>query len=226
VIIPGFPHHVTQRGNRRSDVFLEDEDRRIYLFLLRKYAKRSAVDIWSYALLTNHTHLVAVPEKKESLAMALKDTHGLYAMYFNRKYGFAGHLWQSRFFSCVLDDAHARAAVRYVERNPVRAGLVARAEDYPWSSAAARCGRRRDPLLAEVLPLKNTIPNWAAWLAKGTPQEELDRIRQLTRIGLPFGSEQFVEQLEAQLGRSLRPRKPRRDRTGGKPLQILSGTDP
>jgi putative transposase len=120
--VSGLPHHVTQRGNRRTDVFVDAEDRHLYLELLREYSNHHRLRVWDYALMTNHTHLIVVPEAARSLSDTMRDTHGTYAVMFNRKYGFSGHLWQARFYSCILDDAHLWHAVRYVERNPVRAG--------------------------------------------------------------------------------------------------------
>jgi REP element-mobilizing transposase RayT len=140
IVVPGYPHHVTQRGNRRADVFETDDDRHAYLRFLKKYGERHGLDIWAYCLMTNHIHLVAVPEREESLARALRDAHTVYAMRFNTRTQMSGHVWQGRFYSCVLDESHLWAAVRYVERNPVRAGMVDRAEDHPWSSARAHCG--------------------------------------------------------------------------------------
>jgi len=138
--VPGYPHHVTQRGNRRADVFETEDDRHAYLRFLKKYGQRHGLDIWAYCLMTNHIHLVAVPEREESLARALRDAHTVYAMRVNTRTQQSGHVWQGRFYSCVLDEWHLWAAVRYVERNPVRAGMVDRAEDHPWSSARAHCG--------------------------------------------------------------------------------------
>jgi len=209
VVIPGFPHHVTQRGNRRSNIFLSDDDRRCYLYLLQTYTRRYGLGLWSYSLMTNHIHLLGVPEHKSSLSNSLRDTHSSYARYFNDKYGLTGHLWQGRFFSCPLDDTHFRSAVRYIERNPVRAGMVTKAEDYPWSSAAANCGIRRDPLLSEGLSLKLTVPDWSEWLAQETPREELEKIRDMTRLGQPCGSKEFVAELEKLLGQKFNS-KPRR----------------
>ena len=123
------PHHVTQRGNRRANVFFEESDPRRYLLLLEDYARKYALEIWAYCLMTNHVHFVAVPTSAESLARSFRDSHQAYASWLNRRLGESGHLWQGRFYSTVLDDAHLWAAVRYVERNPVRAALVAHAAD-------------------------------------------------------------------------------------------------
>ncbi len=140
IVVPGFPHHVTQRGNRRADVFEVDADYEAYLRFLKEYADRRGLAIWAYCLMTNHVHLVVVPEREESLGQALRDTHTVYAMHFNGRTDLSGHVWQGRFFSSPLDETYLWAAVRYVERNPVRAGMVERAEAYRWSSAQAHCG--------------------------------------------------------------------------------------
>jgi len=150
VVVPGLPHHITQRGNRRMNVFFDDEDREIFLRILGEVGESNGLANFSYDLMTNHEHLVSVPKLESSLATSMRDLLGPYAAYINRKYGFSGRLWQGRFFSTVLDDAHFWEAIRYVERNPVRAGLVQRAEQYRWSSAAAHCGKREDCLLANL----------------------------------------------------------------------------
>lgn len=220
VVVPGMPHHVTQRGNRRADVFFDVDDRELYLKLLRQYSEKHELQTWAYTLMTNHIHLVAVPGHAESLARALRDTHSTYAMHFNDKYECTGHLWQGRFYSCVLDASHLWSAVRYVERNPVRAHMVARAEDYPWSSAPRHCGRRsNDPILAKDSPLVGAIENWAAWLAEGEFEHDSNAIRQQTSTGRPCGSTAFVAQLEQHLGRNLSPR-----RRGPKPQKVQSDT--
>jgi putative transposase len=200
-------HHVTQRGNRRGDVFLEAEDRHLYLELLREYSVRYRLRIWAYNLMTNHTHLIAVPDSNSALSDALRDTHGAYASLFNRKYGFSGHLWQARFYSCVLDEEHLAHAVRYVECNPVRAGMVGRAEDYPWSSAGPHVLGTEDRYLDAGLPFVGAIRDWSAWLAREADENAVWAIREATATGRPCGSEEFVKGIEAYSGRCLRPQK-------------------
>ena len=123
-------------------MFRSDADRRAYLALLQRYQRWHGLELWAYCLMSNHVHFVAVPSKAEALGKAFRDLHTAYAGAWNAAQGLSGHLWQARFFSCPLDDSHLWAAVRYVERNPARAGLVVQAEDYTWSSAAAHCGLR------------------------------------------------------------------------------------
>ena len=212
VVVPGLPHHVTQRGNRRADVFFDDDDRRRYLFLLGQYAERHGLAIWAYCLMTNHVHFVAVPSGESSLGRAFRYTHQAYAAWLNRKRRESGHLWQGRTFSCVLDDPHTWACVRYVERNPVRAGLVDRAEDWPWSSAAAHCGLGGNRLLSPV-EMPWPVPDWSVYLAD-EEAADVATIRRRTTTGRPCGSQPFIERLESALSRCLRPKK-----RGPKPKQ-------
>jgi putative transposase len=129
VVLPGMPHHVTQRGSRRWNVFQDDADRRSYVDIFRDSAERFRLRIHAYCLMTNHVHFVVIPESAEAIWRTFQRSQGMYAAKFNIKYGFCGHLWQARPYSSVLDEKHFRAAVRYVERNPVRAGMCPQAED-------------------------------------------------------------------------------------------------
>lgn len=185
MVMPGMPHHITQRGNRRADVFLSDADRVRYLALTAQYSARYSLAVWAYCLMSNHVHFVAVPSTAESLGCTLRDTHQVYAAWFNQRSGESGHLWQGRFYSCALDDAHLWAAVRYVERNPVRAGLVHRAEDWPWSSAASHCGLRSDGLLAPI-NMPWPVTDWREYLRD---EDEIAAafIRKQTASGRPCG---------------------------------------
>lgn len=218
VVAPGFPHHVTQRGNRRADVFEVDEDREAYLRFLKKYADRHGLAVWAYCLMSNHIHLIVVPDKEESLGHAMRDTHTVHAMRFNERTQLTGHVWQGRFYSCPLDEQHLWAAVRYVERNPVRAGMVDRAEEYAWSSAAAHCGLRRDTVLSREFPPSGVIADWAEWLREEDDPETIATIRQRTNTGRPCGSPSFLKQLEGLLDKTLRPKK-----AGRKPKAVKQG---
>jgi putative transposase len=208
VVLPGFPHHITQRGIRRFNVFLDEADHRRYRELLELYAGRFELKIAAYCLMTNHIHIVAVPGRKDSIAKTFKYCHGVYATEFNKKYRKTGHLWQARPYSCVLDDLHAWAALRYVERNPLRAGMVARAEDYAWSSAKAHCGLATDVLLDSPWPEPQHLKNWSSSLAAAANVECEQRIRERTFTGRPCGDDGFVRNVEASVGRSLTRGKP------------------
>lgn len=208
IVIPGVPHHVTQRGNRRADVFETDADRQAYLRILKQSADKRGLSIWAYCLMPNHVHLIAVPDNAASLGQALHDAHTLYALYFNASMHQSGHLWQGRFYSCPMDETHLWAAVRYVETNPVRAGLALRAEAYRWSSAAAHCGLREDAVVSRAFPSPGAISNWADFLGDGREESTAhEHIRRQTRTGRPIGSSTFLDQLEQQLGRVVRPKR-------------------
>jgi len=215
IVVPGFAHHVTQRGNRRAEVFETDDDRHAYLRFLKQYSDKHGLAVWAYCLMTNHVHLVVVPEREDSLAKALRDAHTVYAMRFNSRTRLSGHVWQGRFYSCPMDESHLWAAVRYVERNPVRAGLMEKAEDYPWSSAAAHCGIRHDAVLSKEFPPPGVVSDWAHWL---TNEDDADaqRLRTCTRVGRPCGNASFVARLESLLDRALSPKpRGRKPKTGG-----------
>ncbi len=216
-VCAGVPHHITQRGNRREDVFYTDEDRHAYLGWLKEYAGKYKVDILAYCLMTNHIHLVAAPATEEGLQQMLKPLHMRYAQRVNRARGWKGHIWQGRFFSSALDEAYLWAAIRYVERNPVRAKMVRRAENYLWSSARGHCGLKQDALLTKKPYWRKQfegIGDWSAWLAEGDEPQKLEVIRRNVEKGLPCGSDKFIQRLEGMTGRALQYRpqgRPRKD---------------
>ena len=167
VVIADVPHHVTQRGNARQVILASDADRMTYLALLREYSKLHALSLLGYCLMSNHVHLIAVPHIPHALAQALKQAHGRYASYWNARYSSSGHVWQGRFYSCPLGESHLWTALRYVELNPVRAGMVERAEVWRWSSAAAHCGSASPDAMLEMDSWSKrwTPPEWAGFLA-------------------------------------------------------------
>jgi putative transposase len=215
-VFAGVPHHITQRGNRREDVFFTDEDRRAYLAWLKDYAEKYGVDILAYCLMSNHVHLVAAPANADGLQRVLKPLHMRYAQRVNRANDWTGHLWQGRYFSSALDETYLWAAIRYVERNPVRAGMVRKAQNYRWSSAGAHCGLRRDATLTGKPRWRRKIDgigDWAAWLAEGDAPDTLEVLRRNADKGLPCGSERFIRKLEKSAGRALRYRPRGRPQT-------------
>ena len=204
-VFPDVPHHITQRGNRREDVFFEDKDRQVYLEWLGEYCDKWQVKILAWCLMTNHIHLVLVPTTEEGLQRVLKPLHMRYAQRVNRARGWKGHLWQGRFFSSPLDEAYTWTAIRYVERNPVRAGMVEKAEEYLWSSAAAHCGLIESPLLVRA-KMEGAISEdeWSDWLAVSEDEHATKLLRRNVEKGLPCGSDQFVASLEKLARRALR----------------------
>lgn len=206
LVVPGVPHHVTQRGNRGQDVFLVDDDYRFYLGLLGELSRDRGLDIWAYCLMPNHVHLICVPSSPDALRAVVAETHRRYTLRLNLREGWRGHLWQDRFNSFAMDEAHLYEAVRYVELNPVRTGLAKRARDWRWSSARARLAAKDDPLLAPAPPLDG-FGDWRAYLRGGLDDEMLDRLRMYSRTGRPLGGEDFVRDLEERTDRTLMPQK-------------------
>ena len=207
VVVPGVPHHVIQHGNRQMDVFFSDDDRRAYLDLLREMGKKHGVAYWGYCLMSNHLHLIAVPKRKESLARGIGWAHQAYTRSINLREGWRGYLWHGRFFSCPLDKRQAQLALRYVERNPVRAKLVKHAEDWPWSSAKAHARGKADKLIVRV-PFIDSPRDWRSLLREEPAPEEIDLLRERTRTGRPLGAPRFITRLERVLRRPLRRQKP------------------
>jgi len=152
LVVPGFPHHVTQRGNRRAQTFFEEGDYALYESLLGDAARKAEAEIWCYCLMPNHVHLIIVPSDKDGLRRTFADAHRRYTGYINTRMRVTGHLWQGRFGSVVMDEEHLACAVRYVSLNPVRAGLVARARDWRWSSVCSHLSGR-DSELVKVAPV-------------------------------------------------------------------------
>ena len=206
VVIPGLPHHITQRGNRRQQTFFNEGDYAAYLELMTEWCREQGVEIWCYCLMPNHTHSIAVPSWEDGLRSAIGETHRRYTRRINFREKWRGYLWQGRFASFVMDEPYLLAAARYVELNPVRARLVSKAEDWPWSSARAHLAGRDDQLV-KVAPLLGMIGDWRAFLNSAMSEADLSDIRHHTRTGRPLGDETFLARLEGMVGRVLKPQK-------------------
>lgn len=205
VVVPQHPHHVTQRGNRRQAVFLHANDWTAYLALIASSCARAGTRVLAYCLMPNHVHFVMVPAHEDGLRAALADAHHRYSRRVNAREGWRGHLWQERFHSFVMDEPHLRAALPYVEENPVRAGLCAAAAEWPWSSASEH-GRGAQTGLVDW-QLRGRLVGTVRSSESGERAPSEERIRLHTRTGRPLGSDAFVGRLEAATGRGLRPKK-------------------
>ena len=214
-VMPGVPHHITQRGNNRQDVFFVDDDRRFYLELLKEQCDEHGLEIAAYCLMTNHLHLVATPGEPDSLALALGRMHMRYTQYVNRLHARSGHLWQNRFYSCPLGPGHRTKALVYVERNPVRARMVRHACNYKWSSAAAHAGGDDTSGLLDLASWRrgHSPDDWQARLSLPDDETFLAEIRAKTHRGRPLGSDSFISKLETLLGRRLHALSRGRPRT-------------
>jgi len=208
IVIPGIPHHLTQRGNDRRIVFLQDADYLKYLEFLCEYTGKYRVAVHGYCLMPNHTHLALTPPDEKALAKAVGKTHGRYAQYFNSTYKHSGHLWQNRFYSCALDEEHYWIALAYIDRNPPRARLVGDAGAYRWSSAAAHLGGADETGLLDLITWQAHMPPelWHERLTLPEDDDLLQTLRLTTHAGRPLGSAAFLAKYEALLGMPLQPR--------------------
>lgn len=207
IVIPGHPHHITQRGNRRQETFFNEGDYRAYMALLAEWCAKAETEVWAWCLMPNHVHLILTPTGEDGLRAALGEAHRRYTRMINFREGWRGHLWQERFHSFPMDEAYLLACARYVELNPVRARLVRRPEDWRWSSARAHLGGIDDGLTAPG-PLLERMPDWRAFLAAGIDDETLDAIRSHVRTGRPLGAGKWLAKIESLAGRTLRKAKP------------------
>ncbi len=214
IVVPGYPHHVTQRGVRSLEVFHCDGDRHAYLSFLSTEAVRFDVDILAWCLMTDHVHFIAVPGRETSLARAFGEAHRRYTRMKNSSQGVNGYLFQGRFASCVLDEQHLIAAIRFVALNPVLAGLVETPWEYRWSSARFLTGVTRSDPLVKNSRIKGLVTDWRAFLSR-VDGAEAERLRYATRTGRPAGNEKFIAEVENVTGRDLRMKSPGRPRKSG-----------
>ena len=206
LVVPGLPHHVTQRGVRRQQTFFSSTDFRQYLSLAENLIDNVNLEIWAYCLMPNHIHAVVVPGDKDDLARFFGPLHNQYAKLTNLKNEWQGHLWQGRYRSVAMDETHTLAALRYVELNPVRSGLCRKPEEWPWSSARGNLGLSSDPILSTKVNNK-LVSNWADFLSTPEDLAEIDSLRRKTSIGRPAGDEKFIQNLESKTGRQIQPRR-------------------
>ena len=213
VVIPGHPHHVTQRGNGRARTFFDDGDYALYRDLLGASCRAADVEVWAWCLMPNHVHLVLVPSDPDGLRRALARVHRHYAGVVQARRKRSGHFWQGRFGAAVMDEEHLAAALRYVSLNPVRARLVDRAQDWRWASTRAHLRGKEDGLTA-LAPIRNRFPRFADLLVSEPEENLFASLRAAESIGRPLGSDRFLARIERLTGRSLKP-----GRRGPKPAE-------
>jgi putative transposase len=216
VVIPGWPHHVTQRGNHRQTVFFSAHDRIVYLRLLAEYFQRYGISLLGYNLMDNHIHHVDIPENKSSLADGVGQLHQDFSRWQNIQRGKTGHLWQNRFFSCPVEEEQVWQVLGYVELNPVRAGMVENAWDWEWSSARAHVTGSDSSGLLDMSYWRRTFNEveWRKYLEQLLANEAINtKIRRATAGGYFWGNDATARRLELELGKQLLPgrrgRKPR-----------------
>lgn len=207
IVIPGIPHHVTQRGNGRQRTFFEEGDYALYLDLLAEGADRARTQIWAYCLMPNHVHIVLVPSDTDGLSRTLGDAHRRYTGFINARRRSTGHLWQGRFGSVAMDEPHFVAALRYIALNPVRAKLVTRAQDWAWSSTRAFLAGMDDDIVT-VAPALERTGDFAAFLSESFDEElTYQALRKAESIGRPIGSAEWLADMETRVGRTLAPQR-------------------
>ena len=237
-ILPGVALHIVQRGNDRAHCFRRDGDYMLYLRHLGDLAEECGCAVHAYCLMTNHVHLLATPREAGACAALMRNLGQRYVQQFNRTYDRTGTLWEGRFRSFLVESAaYVLACYRYIELNPVRAGMVGSPTEYMWSSYRANAGLRDDPLVkphAEYLALGgNPAARYAAYqalVAGGLVADTLEKIRQATRKGLPLGGEAFKAKVEVDLGRPIGRGKRGRPKKMGSgpnfPAEEKFGPDP
>lgn len=205
VVAVGLPHHITQRGNYQKDVFFDNDDRNQYLEWIQEYSLKYGLSILVHCLMENHVHFIAVPNRENSLARTFNAAHMRYSQYFNKKLRQRGHLWQGRFYSCVLDEPHLIVAARYIERNPVRAGLVEKPWQWSWSSASAHieCNKSFMQLNDLFKLIDMACDSWKRYIDYKEDGNALEELRKYTLTGRPLGRPAFIEELEKLFGRRL-----------------------
>jgi putative transposase len=201
IVIPHLPHHVTQRGNRQQAIFFSEEDYRAYIDILSLALRRHNTRCLAWCLMPNHVHLMLVPETEDGLRATLASAHTTYAQRINQQQSVSGHLFQGRFASYAMDEAHMMVAARYIENNPVKAAMVKRAEEWLWSSARAHIFGDEDRL-TDIAALGQYLPNWSAMLANGL--EAAEQVEQAIRTGRPMGSADWLKRIG--LGEPSKPR--------------------
>lgn len=207
LVAGGMPHHVIQRGNRRQKVFFENRGREFYLQLLEEKTKKYKMEVWAYCLMDNHVHLIVVPHEEKALAQAIGEIHKEYTRMINFREGWRGYLWEGRFKSFMVDEKYLYAAIRYVERNPVRARIANKAEEYEWSSARNHVNKGRSSLLSDFY-LLDEIEDWSEYLRGGEQEEDLKLFRRHGESGRPLGDPGRLMRLAVKYGWDLIPKKP------------------
>ncbi len=206
VVVPGVPHHVTQRGNRRQTVFFEENDYRLYRRLIAAAARQARAEIWAYCLMPNHVHLIVTPADQDGLRATFADAHRRYTAVINARHRWTGHLFQGRFGAAAMDENHFIAAARYVALNPVAAGLVKHAADWAWSSVRAHLAGKDDELV-RVAPLLERVRDFGDLIGADVDETTALRLERALTAGRPLGSPDWIAALEGRLQRSLAPRK-------------------
>jgi Transposase and inactivated derivatives len=230
--LPGLSHHVIVRGNNRQQVFLDDQDRRVFLDFLAEAAQREQLLVHAFVLMDNHVHLLVTPEAEAAMSRTVQALGRRYVRYFNQRHQRTGTLWEGRYKSSLIQtDRYFMICMAYIDLNPVRAGMVARAADYAWSSHGHYIGRQTLRWLvphALYWALGNTPfereHEYAKWVAQGVASRQVRALTKATLNGWPLGDEDFTRDLRHQVSRPVAPR--RAGRRAKSHSELKSGSDP
>lgn len=205
IVYAGYPHHIVQRGNNKQRIFLENQDREVYLDLLKKFSIECGCKIHAYCLMANHVHILSVPQEEFSLAKTMQKISLTFTQYVNRKYKRTGRLWECRFHSSVIDkDAYLMSVCRYIERNPVRAKIVKTPVEYKWSSARVNTLNEESSLVEPIWKSYINRESYCKFLNETEREDEVELVRKSTFNGKPLGTKEFLNKIEASLNISLK----------------------
>ena len=207
IILPGHPHHIIQRGNRRQNVFFCDDDYIFYLGLLKEWCNTEGIEVWAYCLMTNHVHLILKPGQDSNLSKAIAETHRRYTRMINFRENWRGYLWQGRFSSYPMEQACLLKATAYVELSPVKAKMVKSAWDYRWSSVHAHIKGKDQQGIVDTQKLLEICGDWKTYLMQSQPILD-NTLESHLSTGRPLGSADFIKMAEQLLGRDLKKKKP------------------
>lgn len=206
IVIPHIPHLVTQRGNRGEPVFFEEADYQLYTDFILEAAVKAGCEVWGYCWMPNHTHTLLVPSDEDGLRKTFADAHRRYTAHINQRLSVTGHLWQGRFGSVALDEAHIHHALRYISLNPVRAKLVKEPQDWKWSSTKNFLNNKDDRAFKTKSGLKR-VGNFKSFLAENFDEDSYRLLRLGETTGRPAGEMQWLKKLEKKTGRKIIPAK-------------------
>ena len=200
VVVPGAPHHVTQRGNGRARTFFCDDDYSFYRSLLSEHCRQSAVTVLGWCLMPNHVHLILGPSDEDGLRRALSRVHRRYAGYVHARERRTGHFWQGRFGCVAMDEPHLVAAMAYVALNPVRARIVERADAWPWSSVHAYFNPSEGDGVTDHDAVAPYVIGAVELIEAGEEDARFKAIRKAESVGRPVGSDDFIDRIEQRFG--------------------------
>ncbi len=207
IVIKNIPYHITQKGNYNQKIFNSNGDRLYYLKLIKEYSRKYSLSIIAYCLMDNHVHFIAIPKKEDSMAKAFNVVNMKYAQYFNKRKKLTGHLFSDRFHSCMMDEQHTYIAIRYVEQNPVKAGLVNEAWEWKWSSATFHVSGQNTTGFLEYTDLLPSAGEWKNELKNPGLKPATDKLEWCTQTGRPFAAFSVIKKLEKITKKNLRYRR-------------------